>query len=93
MALSPGEYMTRLGDLGVALSTLRDDLYAATEEAELAADERDTVLAEARRRLDEYDALMSDLEGNQKAEASQTLDDDINAVREYVAQLEGGGGT
>jgi hypothetical protein len=93
MALSPAEYTTRLAEVGSALSRLRGDLYdVIDEEEETTAEQRDAVLAAARQRLGEYDAFIAELEGNQKAEAARTLENNVSTVRKYVAQIEQQGG-
>ncbi len=89
MALGSIEYKELLNRFGEDVREINDDLYQATKPS-TPAKKRDTIIKTARKKLQEYDALLAQLDGAQRANAEKRFADLMTEMRDSLAPLEKG---
>jgi hypothetical protein len=87
MALGSIEYKELLNEFGEDVQEINDNLYQATKPA-TAAKKREAVVKSARKKLQDYDALLAQLDGAQRSNAEKRFADLMTEMRDSVTQLE-----
>jgi small-conductance mechanosensitive channel len=87
MALGSIEYKELLNAFGEDVQEINDDLYQATKPA-TPAKKRESIVKTARKKLQDYDALLTQLEGAQRTNAEKRFADLMTEMRESVTQAE-----
>jgi hypothetical protein len=83
------EYKKLLSRFGKNVNEIADDTYQATQ-ADTPASKRASAIKKARAKLKEYDELLAELEGNQRATAEKDYSSTMAEIRGFLAQLEKG---
>ena len=90
MALGSIEYKELLNSFGEDVREINDDLYQATKPA-TPPKKRESITKTARKKLQEYDTLLTQLEGAQRANAEKRFAELMTEMRESLTQLEKAG--
>lgn len=86
MPLSSLEFKELLNRFDSDVVDIREALYEAVTE-DVSAEERQTALTAGRRKLDEYAALLAQLDGVKRSQAAKLFEEHIDKIRERVKTL------
>lgn len=89
MALGSIEYKELLNRFGEDVREINDDLYQATKPT-TPAKKREAIIKTARKKLQEYDALLAQLDGAQRANAEKRFAELMTEMRDSLTPLEKG---
>ncbi len=87
MDLGSIEFKALLNRFGNDLQEVNDDLYLATKPT-ASRDKRDAAITVARRKLEDYDILLAQLDEGGRDIATQEFDELVNEMRRYLLALE-----
>ena len=86
MPLNQAEFLRLLSRFEADLIETREALYEALTEP-IAPEERMAVVQAGRRKLAEYDGMLSQLTEQQRSQASESFDREVETIRERVREL------